>query len=146
MSDDPTQPLHNRIAELERDLLDLTTGVALLGIKRCSWCKKFSRTSDNGMLFDSGATVCFGCIPAWWPQYSTEVTDKQRQILEFELKNWLVRCHHAEVVRNPEKLPKDASPRLQIAVSCYECNGTGTSAGERCRFCDGRGSIWILVN
>lgn len=145
MPDDPNQVLHDRISELERDLDSLTTGVALLGIKRCSWCKKFSRTSDSGLLFDSGATVCFGCIPAWWPQYSTEVTDKQRQILEFELKNWLVRCHHAEVIRNPEKLPKDASPRLQIVVSCYECGGSGNNAGERCRFCDGRGSIWILV-
>jgi len=145
MPDDPTQDLHNRIGELERDLQHLTTGVALLGIKRCNWCKKFSRTSDSGLLFDSGATVCFACIPEWWPQYSNEVAPKQREIVEFELKNWLIRSHHAEVVRDPAKLPKDASPRLQIVVSCHECNGTGNAAGERCRFCDGQGSIWILV-
>jgi hypothetical protein len=145
MADDSTQVLNNRIADLERDLEHLTTGVALLGIKRCFWCKKFYRTSEAGLLFDSGATVCFNCIPAWWPQYSTEVTDKQREIVEFELKNWLIRCHHAEAVRNPEKLPKDPPPRLQIVVSCYECKGTGDNAGERCRFCDGRGSIWVLV-
>jgi hypothetical protein len=145
MPDDPTQSLDDRVAQLQRDLEHLTTGVALLGIKRCCWCKRFLRTADPGLLFDAGPAVCFACIPAWWPSHSSELTLKQREVLEYELKNWLVRCHHAEVIRSLEKLPKDPAPRLQIVVSCYECNASGNISGERCRFCDGCGTLWIVV-
>ena len=145
MPDDPNQALNDRLAALQSDLERLTTGVALLGIKPCSWCKKFFRNSDPGALFDAGGTVCYGCIPEWWLRQSSELSLKQRELIEYELKNWLVRCHHAEVIKAPEKLPKDPLAKLQIVVSCYECSATGNLSGTRCRFCDGRGTVWIVV-
>jgi len=145
MPDDPTQALHDRLTELESHLQRLTTGMALLGIKPCCWCKKFFRSSDPGALFEAGATVCYTCISEWWHHESTQSSLKQREFIEYELKNWLVRCHHAEVFKSPDKLPKDPAPKLQMVVSCYECGTTGAVGGERCRFCDGRGTVWIVV-
>jgi len=145
MPDDPTQTLTDRLSSLERDLERLTTGIALLGIKPCSACKKFFRISEPGVLFDAGIPVCYGCIPDWWPQMSADLSTKRREIIEFELKNWLIHYHHAEVFRSPEKLPKDPPPRLQLVVSCHECNASGALDGTRCRFCDGRGTLWIAV-
>lgn len=145
MSDDPNQALHGRLDELERYLERLTTGVALLGIKACVWCKKFFRNSDPATLFEVGTTVCYSCVAEWWQSQSIDLSAKQREVVEYELKNWLIRCHHAEVFKSPEKVPKDPSPKLELVVSCYECGASGASGGERCRFCDGRGTIWIVV-
>jgi len=142
---DPNQVLNDRLAGLERDLERLTTGVSLLGIKPCCWCKKFFRTSEPGALFEAGAVVCYGCIHDWWTHQSTELSLKQRELFEYELKNWLVRCHHGEVIKNPDKLLKDPPAKLQIVVSCYECGATGNLSTERCRFCDGRGTVWVVV-
>ena len=146
MPDDLTQALTDRLAGLERELERLTTGIALLGIKPCVWCRKFFRNSDPGILFEAGPTVCYGCIPEWWHHQSDELTTKQRETVEFELKNWLVRAHHAEVVKSPDKLSKDPVPKLQIVVSCYECGASGNLHDERCRFCDGRGTVWVVVH
>jgi len=96
-------------------------------------------------LFEAGPVVCYGCIPDWWHHQSSEMNLKQRELLEYELKNWLVRCHHAEIIKNPEKVPKDPPPKLQIVVSCYECGASGNLGGERCHFCDGRGTVWAVV-
>jgi hypothetical protein len=145
MPDDPNQALHDRLAGVQQDLERLTSGLALLGIKPCGSCKKFFRTSEPGAVFESSVVVCYGCIPDWWNQQSGEMNLKQRELLEYDLKNWLVRCHHAEVLKNPEKLPKDPPPKIQIAISCHECGASGNLDGERCRFCEGRGTVWIVV-
>jgi hypothetical protein len=143
MPDDSAQTLNDRLARLECDLEHLTAGVGLLGIKPCSWCKRFLRASDPAALFDHGSPVCYRCIPEWWPHQCGQLSVKEREIAEHELKIWLVSYHHADVVKNPDKLPKD--PQLQIVVSCYECHAAGYLAGVRCRFCDGRGTVWIVV-
>ena len=145
MPDDPNQVLHDRLAELTSHLERLTTGVSLLGIKPCVWCKKFFRSSDPGVLFEAGTTVCYTCIPEWWQHQSGEVSLKQKEFIEYELKNWLVRCHHAEVFKSPEKLPKEPPPKLQMVISCYECGASGNLNGENCRFCEGRGTVWAVV-
>ena len=145
MPDETNQVLTDRLAALQSDLERLTTGVALLGIKACSQCKKFFRATEPGVLFEAGVVVCYGCIQDWWNQQSSHLALKQRELLEYELKNWLVRCHHAEVIKNPEKVPKDPPAKLQVIVSCYECGASGTLTGERCRFCDGRGTVWVVV-
>jgi hypothetical protein len=139
------ESLQDRVERLERDLEHLTTGAGLLGIKACCWCKKFFRTSDPGALFDAATPVCYGCIAEWWRNQCNELNVSQREIIERALKIWLLRYHHAEVVKNPEKLPKDPPPQLQVVVSCNECHATGYVNGARCGLCDGRGAVWIVV-
>ena len=62
MPEQTNQELSDRVARLEGDLERLTTGVRLLGIKSCSWCNKFLRSSDPASLFDPGIPVCYSCI------------------------------------------------------------------------------------
>jgi len=145
MPEETNQELYDRVARLERDLERLTTGVSLLGIKSCSWCKKFLRSSDPATLFDPGTPVCYGCLLEWWHHQCNQLSVKEREVIERALKTWLLRYHQAEVVKNPQKLPKDPPPQLQIVVSCNECHATGYVAGNRCGYCDGRGTVWIVV-
>jgi hypothetical protein len=145
MPEETNQELYDRVARLERDLERLTTGVRLLGIKSCSWCSKFLRSSDPATLFDTGTPVCYSCVLEWWHHQCNQLTVQERENIERALKIWLLRYHHAEVIKNPQKLPKEPPPHLQIVVSCNECHATGYVAGTRCGYCDGRGTVWIVV-
>jgi len=87
------------------------------------------------VLFEAGPVVCYGCIPDWWHHQSSEMNLKQRELLEYELKNWLVRCHHAEIIKNPEKVPKDpprscksSSPAMSAAPAEIWVASAATSA------------------
>lgn len=145
MPEETNQALCDRVARLERDFERLTTAVGQLGIKACSRCKRFLRTSDPATLFDHGTPVCYGCVLEWWRHQCTQLSVKEREITERALKIWLLRYHHAEVIKNPQKLPKDPPAQLQLVVSCNECLAAGYVDGARCGFCDGRGTVWIVV-
>jgi hypothetical protein len=129
--------------EIER----LKDGLGLLGVNPCSWCRKFVRRTDPGALFDAGELVCYGCIPEWWPQRCSQLPEKERENLEGKLVFWLRDHHHAELYKDPAKLPESSQQELHIVANCLECRGTGKSLGqERCRYCDGRGTVWVIVS
>jgi hypothetical protein len=123
--------------EIER----LKDALGLLGVNPCSWCRKFVRRTDPGALFDAGELVCYGCIPDWWPQRCAQLSTKERENLEGKLVFCLRDYHHAELFKDPTKLPESSLEELHIVANCLECRGTGKSLGqESCRFCevDGR--------
>ena len=129
------------------DLDRLKDALALLGVNACSWCKKFHRRSDPGALFDAGELVCYGCIHEWWPQRAAQLGVKERETLEGKLVFWLRDFHHAETYKDPAKLPEASLQELHIVANCLECRGAGKSMGqERCRFCEGRGTVWVIVS
>jgi hypothetical protein len=139
-----------RVSELlegvERNLNDLVQGLSLLGVKRCSWCRKFYR-SDPGRMFSSGGeTVCFECIPAWWPARREQLPCAERQEVEGNLVFWLRSFHHARSFSGSHKPSEDQSVKFELLASCLECRGTGTYLGDkRCRYCAGPGTVRVVV-
>lgn len=141
------QQLDETLARIERNLAQIKEGLGLLGIKACSQCKRFFRSSEAGTLFDAGELVCFSCIREWWPNYSVHLSVKDREELESKLAYWLREFHHAEVIKDAAKLPEASKQELQIVATCLECHGSGLLMGnERCRYCDARGTVWIVVS
>lgn len=136
------------LARQALDLDRLKDAFGLLGVSPCSWCKKFLRRSDPGALFDAGGElICYSCIPEWWPQRCAQLSTKDRESLEGKLVFWLRDYHHAELFKDPAKLPESSLQELHIVANCLECRGTGKSLGqERCRYCDGRGTVWVIVS
>jgi hypothetical protein len=133
-------------SSIERDLNALIGAVALLGLKRCSQCGQFYRGADSGALFDGGELVCYGCVAAWWSAQSPELSAVDRQKLETKLASWLRKHHQAQVLKDPAKLPAPDQCLVKLATSCVECGGSGKLLeGERCRFCDGQGTVFVVV-
>ena len=131
------------LSRIEHDLQDLIEGLALLGVKRCVQCKQFFHATDPGALFDYGKLVCFGCIPEWWPEQSKQLTVQNREDLAGKLASWLRKYHHAEIMK---EAPEKRDVTFQIVTACRECRGSGKLLeGERCRFCGGLGTVWIVV-
>ncbi len=129
--------------EIER----LKDALGLLGVNPCSWCKRYCRRTEPGALFDTGGElICYGCIPEWWGQECSQLNAKDRENLEGKLVFWLRDYHHAEVFKDQAKLPEISQQELHVVAGCLECRGTGTSAGGRCRFCEGRGAVWVIVS
>ena len=136
------ETLSRQQAEIDR----MKDALALLGVAQCSWCKKYYRRSEPGAMFDGGELVCYGCIPQWWPQRREQLSGKDRDDVEGKLVFWLRQFHKAESFKDPDKLPESSQQELSLEAKCLECRGTGTSGGdERCRFCEGRGLVWIVV-
>jgi hypothetical protein len=134
------------LARQQSELDRLKDALGLLGVNPCLWCKKFLRR-DPGTLFDAGELICYGCIREWWPGRCAQLTTKERQTLEGKLVFWLRDHHHAELFKDPAKLPESSAQELNIVASCLECHGTGKLLGEeRCRYCDGRGTVWVIVS
>ncbi|MGA9980775.1 MAG: hypothetical protein WBQ08_19300 [Candidatus Sulfotelmatobacter sp.] len=147
MPEDSNSLPEDVLARHELDLDRLKDALALLGVNLCSWCKKFLRRSDPGSLFDAGELVCYGCVREWWPQRAAQLTVKEREILEGKLVFWLRDFHRAETFKDPAKLPDASLQELHIVANCLECRGTGKSMGEeRCRYCEGRGTVWVIVS
>jgi hypothetical protein len=138
--------LFETLARIERDVNDLIEGLALLSVKRCFRCQHFYRCSDPGTLFDYGRLVCFACIPDWWTSLASQLGVAEREKIESKLSTWLRKYHAAEIVKEaPDKLAAE-SDQFQIVTSCFECRGSGRlMEGERCRFCNGLGTVWIVV-
>ncbi len=140
-------PLEEVLARQQLDLDRMKDALGLLGVSECSWCKKFLRRSDPGALFDAGELVCYGCILEWWPKRSVDLSTKDRENLEGKLVFWLRDFHRAELFKDPAKLPESSQQELNIVANCLECRGTGKLMGdERCRYCEGRGTVWVIVS
>jgi hypothetical protein len=145
---DPAEnSLFENMVRVEHDLSDVINALALLGVKRCSQCKQFFRTADPGALFENGHTVCYKCVPEWWSSMSTRLGITERERIEAKLASWLRKHHRAEVVKEtPGKDPDTANTEFQMVAKCVECAGSGKlMEGERCRFCNGFGTVRIVV-
>lgn len=141
-ADATQEALARHALELER----LKEALALLGANPCSWCQKFYKRSDPGVLFDAGELICYGCILQWWGQRSAQLGTKEREALEGKLVFWLRDYHHAETFKDPAKLPEASLQELHLVANCLECRGTGKSLGqEHCRYCEDRGTVWVIV-
>jgi hypothetical protein len=138
---------HETLSRLEHDLNDVIAALALLGVKRCSQCKQFVRASEPGALFDYGQLVCYGCISKWWPAISAQLNIADRETIEGKLAAWLRKYHKAEIVKEtPGSVLDTTNARLAIVARCVECSGSGRlMEGERCRFCNGFGTVRIVV-
>jgi hypothetical protein len=135
----------DKLERLERDLKAVTDALGLLGVKRCSHCLQFFRCSEPGALFDFGQLVCFGCIRDWWSAYSGTTNVQEREAIERKLSAWLRKYHQAEVVKEGAEKQCE-SVDFKIVTSCSECRGSGQLLeGQRCRFCNGLGTVWIVV-
>jgi hypothetical protein len=146
MAEKPDSSVEDVLARQQFDLDRMRDALGLLGVSDCSWCKKFLRRTEPGSLFDAGDLVCFGCIHEWWPQQCAQLSAKDRETLEGKLVFWLRDFHHAELFKDPAKLPESSLQELHIVANCLECRGTGKLMGqERCRYCDGRGTVWVIV-
>ena len=134
------------LSRIERDLNDLVEALALLGVKRCSCCRHFFRSADPGALFDYGRLVCFTCIPDWWSSQSSQLGVMEREKIESKLSSWLRKYHGAEIVKEGREDLGAGDHEFQIVTSCSECRGSGKlMEGERCRFCNGLGTVRIVV-
>jgi len=137
------------LSHVEHDLNDIIAALALLGVKRCSQCRQFFRASEPGALFDqgNGKLVCYECVPAWWPSLSAQLNVADREKIEGKLSAWLRKYHRAEVVKEtPGKVLDTSDAEFQIVAKCMECGGSGKlMEGERCRFCNGFGTVRIVV-
>ena len=138
---------HPSLKSIERDLNALIDALALLGVKRCSQCRQFFRTADPGALFEGNQIVCYGCIPDWWQSTSGQLCVADRERAEAKLASWLRKHHNALIVKSTPGAPREiSSAEFQIAVKCAECAGSGKlMEGERCRFCNGFGTVRIVV-
>lgn len=134
------------VASHKLEIQRLKNALSLLGVNDCSRCKKFYRRSDPGALFDAGELVCYGCLQAWWAECSPELDSKDRTNIESKLVFWLREERHAELFKDPAKLPEGSLQEFSMVATCLECHGTGKSLGQNsCRFCEGRGAVWVVV-
>jgi diadenosine tetraphosphatase ApaH/serine/threonine PP2A family protein phosphatase len=134
------------LSSLQRDLDALIDGMALLGVKRCTQCGQFFRSADAGALFDGGELICYGCVPNWWATQSPEMNAPDRKRLEARLATWMRKNHEAQVIKDPAKVPDPNRCVIQLTTGCAECGSTGKLLeGERCRFCNGLGSVFVVV-
>ncbi len=143
----PETSLFGNLTQIEQDLKAVVEALALLGVARCSECKQFFRCSDPGALFDGGTLICYGCIPLWWPVQSSRLSVVDREQVAAKLASWLRKYHQAKVVKEmPGSQASEAEPGFQMVSTCSECHGSGKLLeGERCRFCNGLKTVWIVV-
>jgi hypothetical protein len=139
--------LFESVSRVEHDLNDLIGALALLGVKRCSQCRQFFRSAEPGALFDGGQIVCYKCIPDWWSSVSRRLGVTDRERTEGKLASWLRKYHCAEVVKEtPGKVADTSNVEFQMIAKCLECSGSGKlMEEERCRFCNGAGTVRIVV-
>lgn len=132
---------------VERNLNDLVQGLSLLGVKRCSHCKRFFRASAPGVLFETrGNVVCFECIPAWWPLREEQLSCEERQRAEGDLVFWWRGFHNARSYNDSNKPAEDQAVKFERVASCLECHGSGRCLGDKpCRYCCGPGSVRIVL-
>ena len=145
---DPAEnSLFENLSRVEHDVSDLIGALALLGVKRCSQCRQFFRSAEPGALFDCGELVCYTCVPQWWSSSSRRLGVADRERTEGKLASWLRKYHRAEVVKEtPGKVLDTSNIEFQIIAKCLECSGSGKlMEGERCRFCNGAGTVRIVV-
>ena len=146
LSDDPQKGGDERLAAIERDLKHLKAGLGLLGVAPCGSCGIYYRLSDPGALFDCGEFVCWNCVSRWWLRRCPELSTRDRPMVERELRQWLVGYHHAKVIGKLGDLPEPEWLLLKLVTGCEQCEGSGkTYSGHHCQHCDGRGTVWVVV-
>ncbi len=133
------------LARLERELRLISQGLSLLGLRRCSQCGTFFRASDRAALFDAGEAVCMNCLERWWTRARSQLSVKDREIIERRLVSWLLNYHGARVVQHQVPARDDLSDSLCIIAGCTQCDGAGQLGGRSCRACEGRGTVWVVV-
>ena len=135
-----------KLASLERELEYLKAGLGLLGVKPCSCCGVFYGRSDPGALFNCGEFVCYACVARWWSHRRPQLSGKDRQTTESGLRRWLVTYHHAKVIAKSRDLPEPERLVMKLVTGCEQCSASGKSySGAPCSYCDGRGSVWVVV-
>jgi hypothetical protein len=139
--------LSEKLAQTQRDLNDVINALSLLGIKRCSQFKNFLSGVDPGALFGNGELVCYSCVPEWWASRSGQLSVAEREKAETKLSSWLRKYHGAQILKEERgKIPETNPLEFKIVVHCSECGGSGKLLqGERCRFCNGFGTVWIVA-
>jgi hypothetical protein len=143
---DETAEILERLARIERDLDLMRDGLALVGAKRCSRCKRFYPASDAAALFDDGTElICYGCIREWWPERSGTLELKDRETVEQKMVRWLVSHHDARVIHQASKLPDEQRVEFRFVADCDQCAGTGQMLGGHCRYCAGGGTMWVVI-
>ncbi len=142
VSDDLPEQLRETLARVEREQGLLQEALFLVGLKRCSQCGRFFRSSEPGALFDGGESVCVDCVERWWEQRRQQLCVKDREVIERRLVNWLVNHHGAKLA---PQLTEATAGSMQIVAGCVQCDGLGTVAGRRCSSCGGRGTVWLVV-
>ncbi len=137
--------LEASLARVVEELDHLKAGLRLLGVKQCSYCRKYFLSQDGKTLIEAGELVCYKCLQKWWQERSPSFTIEERQAAEHKLLRWLVAHHGAKVIRQAGKLPRPADMELKIVVTCEECNGSGKNESRaECHNCEGRGSVWVV--
>jgi len=135
-----------RLSRAERELEQMRSGLGLLGVKRCSRCQAFFHSSDSAAMFGDGAeSVCYGCIPAWWPARSETIESTDRLPIEHRLVRWLVAHHNARPIQQSHKLPEESLQEFRLLISCEQCEGTGKLLGGHCHYCGSQGAMWLVV-
>lgn len=146
LSNDAENGRYEMLASLEREMERLKDGLGLLGVKPCSCCGVYYGRSDPGALFNCGELVCYACVARWWSQRCPQLSVKERQTTESGLRRWLVTHHHAKVVAKSRDLPKPERLVMKLVTGCEQCSASGKSySGAPCSYCDGRGSVWVVV-
>jgi hypothetical protein len=130
---------------MERRLAHVEMALEQIGLRACRRCKRFFRRSDPGLLFDSHGPVCVECIPEWWAGLSMELAVDERATVERQLTQWLVAHHQGAVIRDSRKVPPPEVLKLRVVVACEQCQGTGAVSHNHCRYCDSRGTVWVVV-
>jgi len=144
--DDGLAEILERLARAERELERMRSGLSMLGIKRCSSCQAFFHLTDSAALFaDSGESVCYGCIPAWWPARSETLDSTDRLPIEHRLVRWLVAHHNGRLIQQSHKLPEENLQEFRLLISCEQCEGTGKLLGGHCHYCGSQGAMWLVV-
>ena len=140
----PDRHAATALSRLEDDLASVVEALALAGIKRCEWCRRFFRSTEPGELFEYRSTVCYGCVAAWWPVRAHELAAVDREKMEAKLAGWLRRYHRARTVKNPTAISEKPPGTFRIVMSCLECRSSGGALADRCRYCDGMGSVGLI--
>ena len=146
-SHNPAESPTETVAQLRTEMQEVINALTLLGIQRCTCCRRFFRSSEAGTLFDYGEVVCYSCIPEWWKSVSGQLSVHDRGKLESKLASWLRKYHQALVIKQDRNDSANANQcGFQMVVHCTECNGSGKLLeGERCRFCNGLGTIRVVI-
>jgi hypothetical protein len=131
---------------IERELAALRNALGLLGLKQCSWCRKYVRFAEPGALFDAGELVCYSCALDWWKSKCPQVLPEERSAIEHKLVHWLIYQHHSKVIRPAGKGAETTPDAPGLVASCIECAGKGKdTAGSHCSHCNGLGIIWVIL-
>ncbi len=146
MSESSDPRFDEALPGIEREIAALRNALGLLGLKQCSWCKKYLRFAEPGALFDAGELVCYNCALDWWQKKCPQMPVEGRSAIEKKLVHWLIYQHHAKVIKPAGKGVDTLPEGPRLVAGCIECNGTGKdTGGGHCAHCNGLGIISVIL-